>query len=343
MSQGINAIAIGVNAGSEYQGTNTIAIGINAGYSRQQLSAIAIGNNAGQISQGSGSIAIGYYAGNTLQDQKSIAIGYNAGYWRQLTNSIAIGTTAGQTNQGSDAIAIGNKSGLVSQGSSTIAIGYASGTTGQKQNAIAIGWGAGSSGQGAYAIAIGYQAGFNGQVAGSIVINATSTKQINPATVGFFASPIRGRAQASYNGTTYGGVYYDTANNEILYNVATTKTFVIDHPLNDKKYLVHACLEGPESGVYYRGKCEITNSEFVEINLPDYVEKLATDLTVQITHIYDGSVKTYSASEVVNNRFTVHGENGKFYWIVHGKRASVDVEPLKATTNVKGTGPYRWI
>ena len=106
---------------------------------------------------------------------------------------------------------------------------------------------------------------------------------------------------------------------------------------------MHACLEGPESGVYYRGKCEITNGEFVEINLPDYVEKLATELTVQITHIYDGTVKTYSASEVANNSFTVHGENGKFYWIVHGKRAPVDVEPLKSETNVKGTGPYKWI
>jgi hypothetical protein len=69
----------------------------------------------------------------------------------------------------------------------------------------------------------------------------------------------------------------------------------------------------------------------------------ASDLTIQVTHIYDGMVKTYSVTEITNNKFTVHGENGKFYWIVHGSRGSFDVEPTKATTIVKGTGPYRWI
>ena len=36
-----------------------------------------------------------------------------------------------------------------------------------------------------------------------------------------------------------------------------TKTFIIDHPIDKNKYLVHGCLEGPEFGVYYRGKSEI--------------------------------------------------------------------------------------
>ena len=35
------------------------------------------------------------------------------------------------------------------------------------------------------------------------------------------------------------------------------KTFVIDHPDDENKYLVHVCLEGPEAGVYYRGKAEV--------------------------------------------------------------------------------------
>jgi len=39
------------------------------------------------------------------------------------------------------------------------------------------------------------------------------------------------------------------------------KTFIINHPLDDSKYLVHACLEGPEAGIYYRGDGEITNNE----------------------------------------------------------------------------------
>jgi hypothetical protein len=138
-------------------------------------------------------------------------------------------------------------------------------------------------------------------------------------------------------------MYYDIVNKEILFNTAANKTFVINHPKDDSKYLVHACLEGPEAGVYYRGKGEIRNNSHVTIHLPDYVDKLATDLTIQLTHIYDGKNKLYSATEVVNNSFSVHGENGKFYWIVYGKRASMEVEPYKASVILKGSGPYVWI
>ena len=108
--------------------------------------------------------------------------------------------------------------------------------------------------------------------------------------------------------------------------------------------MVHGCLEGPEAGVYYRGKDEIRDEESVTIELPDYVKNMATDLTIQITPIYDGkTLKTFNVSEVEDNKFTVYGPNGKFYWIVHGKRLSFPVEPLKEQVNVKGDGPYRWI
>ena len=107
--------------------------------------------------------------------------------------------------------------------------------------------------------------------------------------------------------------------------------------------MVHACLEGPESGVYYRGKGEITNSEFTTIQLPDYVDKLAGEFTIQITAIYDGKVKIYNSTEVINNEFQVFGENGRFFWHVHGKRGNIEVEPFKYQVNVKGDGPYRWI
>ena len=63
---------------------------------------------------------------------------------------------------------------------------------------------------------------------------------------------------------------------------AADKTFVIQHPLDKDKYLIHACLEGPEAGVYYRGRGEIKRDS-VRIDLPDYAKKLATDFTVQVT------------------------------------------------------------
>ena len=133
---------------------------------------------------------------------------------------------------------------------------------------------------------------------------------------------------------------YNSQNFEISY---TSKTFVIDHPIEHNKYLVHACLEGPESGVYYRGEGEITNNENVTIFLPNYVDKIANNLTIQITPIHDGKRKYYDVSRVVNNSFTVWGENGTFFWIVYGKRQAINVEPLKQDVQIKGLGPYKWI
>jgi hypothetical protein len=129
-----------------------------------------------------------------------------------------------------------------------------------------------------------------------------------------------------------------------IQSISVAKTFVIDHPDDKNKYLVHACLEGPESGVYYRGKGEITNGKSIDILLPDYVENLATDFTIQITPIYSGKkMEQLYASEVENNSFTVYGENCKFFWFVQGKRGDINVEPFKSNTDVKGSGPYRWI
>jgi hypothetical protein len=125
----------------------------------------------------------------------------------------------------------------------------------------------------------------------------------------------------------------------------TAKTFVIDHPIDQEKYLVHACLEGPEAGVYYRGRAEICDDQTksVTINLPSYASILATDFTISLTQIYDGRTTLLTTTDVVNNSFTVYGDCCEFFWIVYGKRASIDVEPLKDSVTVQGDGPYKYI
>jgi hypothetical protein len=123
------------------------------------------------------------------------------------------------------------------------------------------------------------------------------------------------------------------------------KTFIIDHPSDENKYLVHACLEGPEAGVYYRGKATIQNGESIVIILPDYVEQLATELTVELTPIYSNDTiygSIYETSEIENNHFTVYGKNGSFYWTVYGKKNDILIEPDKTNVNVLGEGPYKW-
>jgi hypothetical protein len=141
--------------------------------------------------------------------------------------------------------------------------------------------------------------------------------------------------------STYNTVTYDFSNNLIYYDVA--KSFIINHPVDKNKYLVHACLEGPEAGVYYRGVGEIIDNKSVTIELPYYVDTFATDFTVQITPVYNGKINIVNAGEVKNNLFTVYGDNCKFYWNVYGKRLNIDVEPLKSEVDVKGDGPYLYI
>lgn len=122
-----------------------------------------------------------------------------------------------------------------------------------------------------------------------------------------------------------------------------SKTFIIDHPTNENKHLVHVCLEGPEAGVYYRGRGEIINGEYMQIVLPNYVDSLAYDFTVQITPIYNGKIVTLNAGEVEDGKFKVYGENSKFHWTVYGKRYDIDVEPDKGSIEIKGDGPYLYI
>lgn len=64
---------------------------------------------------------------------------------------------------------------------------------------------------------------------------------------------------------------------------ANSKAFDIPHPTRENRRLVHGCLEGPEYGVYTRGR--VTNKK--EILLPSYWEKLVdwTTITVNLTPI----------------------------------------------------------
>lgn len=64
-------------------------------------------------------------------------------------------------------------------------------------------------------------------------------------------------------------------------NVQSWKEFDIPHPTKPNHRLVHACIEGPEVGVYYRGKLMDNNI----IELPEYWRGLvdAETITVNLT------------------------------------------------------------
>ena len=115
--------------------------------------------------------------------------------------------------------------------------------------------------------------------------------------------------------------------------VATTKLFDIGHPSKENHRLRHACLEGSEHAVYYRGRLKESNV----INLPDYWKDLVHEdsITVQLQPI--GSNQNLVIQEF-NNEFIVIAEDSTntdlitdlstidCFYHVYGERK--DINPL---------------
>jgi hypothetical protein len=99
---------------------------------------------------------------------------------------------------------------------------------------------------------------------------------------------------------------------------AATKNFRIQHPSMEGYYLIHSSLEGPERGIYYRGKLKTNNI----IHLPDYWEDLTddTDITVQLTPI--GNACQHFVKSVSKKEIEVGCDCGKphCYYIIHAQR-----------------------
>jgi hypothetical protein len=341
-------VDIGVNAGQTLQKTGSIAIGTSAGENNLGSFAVAIGSNAGRIGCGASNVSVGWLAGEISSGGGSVAIGNRA---NQLSTQnrqfgVYIGEFAGGTFAGQGAIAIGLRSGGTNQSTQAVAIGYNTAQNNQGQRAIAIGRSCGDVSQGEFSVAIGSNAasanqGTNSVCIGtssgstfqnSIVLNASGSTFVSDISNGFFVRPID-----VSTGTT-NLLVYNSSSGKISYN--TTKTFVIDHPIDENKYLVHACLEGPEAGVYYRGEAEITNNEFVEVVLPEYTNAFS-NFTVHVSPA--GSFNNLYASQVENGKFHVFGKNGKVSWTVFATRENINTEPMKDQVSVSGFGPYKYI
>lgn len=109
---------------------------------------------------------------------------------------------------------------------------------------------------------------------------------------------------------------------------ATTKSFVIPHPTVPGKKLRYGSLEGPENGVYARGKLIGNN----RIELPEYWTKLVDpdSITVNLTPI--GGHQNLYVEEVRNNVVVIKNANLLLkeincYYTVFAERA--DVEKLE--------------
>lgn len=111
---------------------------------------------------------------------------------------------------------------------------------------------------------------------------------------------------------------------------ATSKAFVIDHPTPAKKEagmkLQYACLEGPENGVYVRGKAD---TQVGVIELPDYWMDLvhADSITVQLTAM--SPAQRLYVAKIEDNKVYVKdasavSEVTTFFYTVNGERKDID-------------------
>jgi hypothetical protein len=109
---------------------------------------------------------------------------------------------------------------------------------------------------------------------------------------------------------------------------ATTKSFLIDHPTKPGMKLRYGSLEGPENGVYVRGK--LTDSRIIE--LPDYWTGLVDmdTITVNLTPIGKFQklyVEKIEGGKIYIDNDAILGGNVNCFYIVFAERK--DVEKLQ--------------
>ncbi len=139
---------------------------------------------------------------------------------------------------------------------------------------------------------------------------------------------------------------------EVTVGGGAAKTFIINHPQGDERYLVHATLEGPEAAVFYRGTARLVAGE-ARVALPRYFEALTRPegRTITLTNV-DGldplAIKTQDGAQIKDGTFIVIGHaysSQAFNWEAKAVRRDVqalDVEPLKEELQVRGFGPYAY-
>ena len=96
----------------------------------------------------------------------------------------------------------------------------------------------------------------------------------------------------------------------------------------------------------------VIKEKYVVVELPEYVDRLAKDFTVNVTAEYnevDDVDETFIQTRVTaikQNTFRIYASAPcTVNWLVFGTRrdASIEVEVPKNSTDVKGDGPYTWI
>jgi len=158
--------------------------------------------------------------------------------------------------------------------------------------------------------------------------NTTNQSQYIPFYVGTSSTDVAGISTQSFvfnPSTKRMGIGTDAP----AYNLhvvgdfaATSKSFVIDHPTKSGKKLRYASLEGPEQGVYVRGR-----SQEAVIDLPDYWTGLVDEesITVNLTPIgHSAAPRVESIANNVVNVFSKEEGELDYYYTVYAERKDIE-------------------
>jgi len=180
--------------------------------------------------------------------------------------------------------------------------------------------------------------------------------QFAKSPTGIFASV------GTINGTSYKDYSNSVANagrTSVSFNVSfaasETKNFVIPHPNDKQRYLVHATLEGPENGVRYRGQVRLKKGK-AQISLPDYVSEFTDPETATIHLSADRTGESlrviYTQKKWLHKggNIAIESENADsdeiVSWTVQITRADIrplQITPAKNRVHIDGVGPYKTV
>jgi hypothetical protein len=110
------------------------------------------------------------------------------------------------------------------------------------------------------------------------------------------------------------------------HRLSAKKNFDIPHPIKNGWRLRHTCLEGPENGVYFRGKLKDSNY----IDLPEYWKKLVDTESINVNLTPMGTYQElyYEISDCGTKIKVINNSGGTINcsYIIYGER--IDGEKL---------------
>ena len=152
-----------------------------------------------------------------------------------------------------------------------------------------------------------------------IGLNSVIGAEIKKAVRAIFTKEVKIGAFCSAGAKTQNGVLVNnglvanpiSATPVVIGKATGNKSFDIPHPRKKEKRVRHICAEGPEAGIYIRGR--LTNSNLIE--LPEYWEGLVDPETITVSLTQIGSSQDLMVDRI---------EYGKHVYVKSGNASAID-------------------